>query len=97
MENRRHTSVWDAIEETPEAAANMRLRSSLLMQISAIVERNGWTQAEAARRCRLTQPRVSALMRGKIEDFSLDALVNIAAALGQTIRIELAAGDVEAA
>ena len=41
-------SVWDALADTPEEAANVRVRSALMQQIAAIIENSGWTQAEAA-------------------------------------------------
>ena len=56
-------SVWDALGDTPEEAANLRLRSALMRQIAAIVEGGGWTQAEAAERCGVTQPRINDLLR----------------------------------
>lgn len=84
-------SVWDAIADTPEEAANLRVRSELMDRIAAIIEESGWTQAEAATRCGVTQPRINDLLRGRISRFSLDALVNIAAALGRRIHIELEA------
>jgi len=88
-----YASVWDALADTPEEAANLRLRSALMRQIAAIVEESGWTQAEAAKRCGVTQPRINDLLRGRIARFSLDALVNLAAALGRkvTVRLEDAA------
>lgn len=60
-----------------------------MMQIHEIIVRSGWTQQEAARRCGVSQPRINALLRGHFEKFSLDALVRMAAALGQRITIEL--------
>ncbi|MCL7928595.1 helix-turn-helix domain-containing protein [Halomonas llamarensis] len=71
-------SVWDAIEDTPEQAAKMRLRSALMRQVSDVV--NGWDvpQVKAAKRLNITQPRLNDLIRGKIHKFSLDALVEIA-------------------
>lgn len=85
------TSVWDAIADTPEEAANLRLRADLVHQIRALVERQGWTQAEAARHCGVTQPRMNDLLRGRLSRFSLDALVNIAAACGARVEIALVA------
>jgi predicted XRE-type DNA-binding protein len=82
-------SVWDALADTPEEAANLRVRSALMRQIAAIVEKNDWTQAEAAERCGVTQPRINDLLRGRIARFSLDALVNIAAALGRKITVKV--------
>ena len=87
----RFASVWDAIADTPEEAANLRVRSELMDRIAAIIEESGWTQAEAAARCGVTQPRINDLLRGRISRFSFDALVNIAAALGRRIHIELEA------
>lgn len=84
-----YESVWDAIADTPGEAANLKARAELMHQIEAIVRANGWTQAEAAKRCGVTQPRISDLLRGRIARFSLDALVNIAAALGQNVRVTL--------
>lgn len=84
-------SVWDAIGDTPEEAANLRLRSELMDKITALIEAKGWTQIEAASHCGVTQPRINNLLRGRISRFSLDALVNIAAALKQRVHIELEA------
>jgi predicted XRE-type DNA-binding protein len=84
-------NVWDALCDTPEEAANLTARSHLMIQIAQIVEKGGWTQAEAARRCGVTQPRINDLLRGRIGRFSLDALVNIATALGRKVRITLRA------
>ncbi len=84
-------NVWDALADTPEEAANLTLRSDLMMKIEAIVRKNGWTQAEAAKRCGISQPRINDLLRGRISRFSLDALVNIASALGRKVKIRLEA------
>jgi len=61
------------------------------VKIAAIVEENGWTRAEAARRCGVTQPRMNDLLRGRVSRFSLDALVNIATALGRRVHVEMEA------
>jgi predicted XRE-type DNA-binding protein len=84
-----YASVWDAIADSPEEAANLRLRSALMQQIARIIEREEWTQAEAASRCGISQPRVNDLLRGRIARVSLDALVNIAAALGRRVTVKL--------
>ncbi len=82
-------SVWDAIVDDVQERANLRVRSDLMSKLAAIVVENGWTQAEAGKRCGVTQPRINDLLRGRISRFSLDALVNIAAALGQRVHVEL--------
>lgn len=83
MSNEIFTSVWDAIEDTPVEAENMKIRSALMIAIKARIKRHGWTQAEAAQHLGVTQPRISDLMRGKVDLFGLDALIGMAAAAGQ--------------
>ena len=85
------TSVWDALADTPSEAENLRVRAELMHAITDHITAQDWTQVEAARRCNITQPRINDLMRGRIARFSLDALVNIAAALGLRVQVSLAA------
>lgn len=82
-------SVWDAIADSPEQAANLRARAELMQQIATIINEADWTQAEAATHCGVTQPRINDLLRGRVSRFSLDALVNIATALGRRVHIEI--------
>jgi predicted XRE-type DNA-binding protein len=89
VSNKRFNSVWDAIETTPEAAENMRLRSSLIVALKSHLIRAGLGQAQIAKLLGVTQPRVSDLMRGKINLFGLDALVNMAVAAGLRVRLSL--------
>ena len=84
-----YASDWDAIADTPEQAANLRARADLMQKIAAIVTESGWTQAQAATRCGITQPRMNDLLRGRVSRFSLDALVNIATAIGRRVHVEL--------
>jgi predicted XRE-type DNA-binding protein len=84
-------SVWDAIADTREEAANLRARAELMMQIADVIKTRRWKQAEAAAHCGVTQPRINDLLRGRVSRFSLDALVNIAAALGHRVHVELEA------
>lgn len=86
-----YASVWDALADTPEQAANLRARSELMRQIAKVIKASGWTQVDAATRCGITQPRVNDLLRGRVSRFSIDALVNIATALGRTVHFELKA------
>jgi predicted XRE-type DNA-binding protein len=89
MKEKRFDSVWDAIEASPSEAASMKARAELMMAIRKIVD--GWriTQAEAARRLGVTQPRLNDLLHGRIDKFSLDALVNLAAKTGLTVRVRI--------
>jgi predicted XRE-type DNA-binding protein len=83
------SSVWDALADTPEQAANLRARAELMQQIAAIVKESKWTQVEAAAQCGITQPRMNDLLRGRVSRFSLDALVNVATAIGRRVHLEL--------
>ena len=85
------STPWDAIADTPEKAANLRARSQLMRQITAIVKESNWTQSEAAQRCGVTQPRMNDLLQGRVSRFSLGALVNIATAMRREVRFELQA------
>ncbi|MFC4487925.1 helix-turn-helix domain-containing protein [Tepidiphilus baoligensis] len=89
MSNQRFASVWDALEDTPEEAENMNLRSALMTALKGHLARTGMSQAQAAKLFGVTQPRVSDLMRGKIELFSLDALVNMATVAGLHIEMRV--------
>jgi len=89
LEMQEFANVWDAIADTPQEAANLTLRSDLMDEIETIIKGNGWTQAEAAKRCGVSQPRINDLLRGRISRFSLDALVNVASALGRKVRVSL--------
>ncbi len=89
MTAKSYASVFDAIADTPQDAVNLRLRAQVMQRIAQRIERKGWTQREAAERCGITQPRMNDLLRGRLSRFSLDALVNIAAAMG--VRVELKA------
>ena len=75
-------NVWDAIEDTPAEAADMKARSEFMMAIQATVESWGLTKVDAVSRLGFTQPRMNDLLRGRIDRFSLDALMNIASAAG---------------
>lgn len=89
MSNQRFSNVWDAIENTQEEAENMKLRSALMTALKQHITRVKMSQAEAAKLFGVTQPRVSDLMRGKINVFGLDALVNMAAAAGLHIEMRV--------
>jgi len=89
MSNKRFASVWDALEDSPEEAENMKLRSALMMALKAQLLRSKLNQAEIAKLFGVTQPRVSDLLRGKINLFGLDALVNMAVAAGLRVRMSV--------
>jgi predicted XRE-type DNA-binding protein len=89
MANERYTSIWDALVDSPEEAENLRVRSKLMRAISKTVKAWELSQKEAAERLHVTQPRLNDLLKGKIDKFSLDALVNMLAGADLEIEIEV--------
>jgi predicted XRE-type DNA-binding protein len=89
MKRKRFDSVWDAIEPSAASAAGMKARAQMMTAIRETVEAWGVTQAVAAKRLGLTQPRMNDLIRGRVSKFSLDALLNIAARAGLAVRLKV--------
>jgi predicted XRE-type DNA-binding protein len=89
MKRKKFASVWDALEDTAAEAANMRARSALMIAVRSKVESWKVSQTEASRRLGLTQPRLNDLMRGRIDKFSLDALMNLARPAGLAVRLQI--------
>ena len=80
--NTRFTSVWDAIEDSRDVAASLKLKAEVASAIIEEVRRRHLIQSRVAAICGITQPRVSDLMRGRLDLFSLDALIDIGEQLG---------------
>jgi predicted XRE-type DNA-binding protein len=74
----------------PAEAEVMALRAEVMIRIEQRVKSNGWTQVEAAKQLGITQPRVSKLLKGVWQDFSLDMLLTLAARAGLRPRLSLA-------
>jgi predicted XRE-type DNA-binding protein len=91
MKARTFANVWEALEDNPEDAANMTMRSDVITIINETVR--GWntTQARAARRLGITQPRLNDLLHGKINKFSLDTLLTLATRAGLKVKIDVRA------
>ena len=89
MKKQTFASVWDALEISPAEGANMKARAELMIAIREAIA--GWnvTQAEAAKRLGLTQPRMNDLLRGRINKFSLDMLINLATRAGLDVRVDV--------
>lgn len=82
-----YKNIFEAIEDDPVVAENMRLRAKLMVKLRNYIKQQGMTQEEAARRMGVTQPRISDLVRGKIDRFTIDMLVNMLSHAG--IHVEL--------
>jgi len=83
-------SVWDALEDDPVRAQNLKLRSALMIEIGEKINELEITQTQTAKVLCISQPRVSALLQGKIERFRLDSLVDMAHRLDLNVSIRLA-------
>ena len=83
--------VFDAISDTPAEAANLKARADLLSAVKAQVESWKVAQGAAATRLGITRPRLNDLLQGKLDKFSLDARVNLAAASGLVLEMKFAA------
>ncbi len=90
-DNDRFASAWEALEDDPVRMENLKLRSALMVEIVERIKEQGLTQTRAAEVLHITQPRVSALLNGKINDFRLDTLVDMAHRLGMHVSINVAA------
>lgn len=75
----------------PAEAHVMLMRATLMIEIERFIAAKGWTQAEAAKRMGITQPRVSKLKKGKWDEFSLDMLLTLAARIGLRTELRTAA------
>ncbi len=89
MEIERVQNVWDSLTDSPEEAANMTMRSTLLLAVSNAVKDWGLPQAQAAARLGIAQPRLNDLLRGRISKFSLDALVNLSTRAGLVVHVDV--------
>jgi len=84
-----YRSVWDAIESTPAEAASMKARADLMHAVRDVVDRWNLTQAEAAKRLHISQPRLNDFLRGKLGKFSLEALVGLAVHAGLKVNVKI--------
>jgi predicted XRE-type DNA-binding protein len=82
-------NVWDALEDGAEEAATMTMRSNVMIAIKDQVRSWNTTQASAARRLGITQPRLNDLLTGKINKFSLDTLLTLATRARLKVKIDV--------
>jgi predicted XRE-type DNA-binding protein len=75
----------------PAEAAVIQLRANLMGDLRLYIEKQKLTQAQVAKRLDIAQSRVSDLVRGKWDKFSLEMLITLEARLGRTVRVEFAA------
>jgi predicted XRE-type DNA-binding protein len=82
-------NIFRDINFAEEEAQNLLLRSDLMMKIETHVGNAGLTQKQATQLLGITQPRLNLLLKGRIQQFSLDGLVNIAARAGMRVRLSV--------
>lgn len=85
----RYKSIWDAIANTPQEAASLRIRSEFMIELVEQAKQQRLTQEQAAKLYGVTLPRVDELMNGMVERFSLDALLDMATVAGLEPHIKL--------
>lgn len=83
-------NVFADLGFSPEEAALLALRAELIARLRETIEQAGWTQVQAASRLGIGQSRVSDLMRGKYDKFSLDMLVTLATRAGRRVELAIA-------
>ena len=83
-------NVFTDLGFRPGEAAVMGLRADLMARLRLLVKEEGWTQAQAAERFGVAQSRVSDLLRGKWDKFSLDMLITLAARAGRKVELAVA-------
>ncbi len=82
-------NVFDDLGFGRQEAENLRIRAALMMEIDKYIRRTGLTQTAAAKRFGVSQPRISDLMRGRIDVFSIDTLVNMLAHIGKKVDLKI--------
>jgi predicted XRE-type DNA-binding protein len=83
-------NVFEDLGFAPEEAEHLRIRSALMATLRQVIEDRGLTQVKAATLLGVTQPRISDLMRGKIDLFSIDTLVDMLARAGLKVKLRVA-------
>lgn len=86
----KYQSAFDALSNDRIESANLKMRAELMNHINSQIKQMNGTQSQIAKQCRISQPRLNDLLNGKISKFSLDALVNINASLGQEVGLVFA-------
>ena len=86
---RRYASAFEAVGFEPREADHLRIRADLMLEVERLITARGLMQADAAKLLHVTQPRISDLMRGKIERFSIDTLVEMLSRAGADVTVKV--------
>ena len=82
-------NVFRDLGFSTQEATNLKMRSDLMIRLTKLIEARDLTQAQAAKLLGVTQPRISDLMRGKIDRFSIDTLIAMLGHAGVRVQIVL--------
>ena len=88
--SKSYSNVFEALEDDPAMAQNLKIRSELMILLRTYIEDEGLGQKKAAVVFGVHQPRISDLMRGKIDKFTIDMLVNMLARIGKAVKLKAA-------
>ena len=86
---RRPRTAFETVGFPPDEAEHLRIRADLMIELTRLIEKQGLTQGQAAELLGVTQPRVSDLMRGKIDRFSIDTLVTMLSHAGADVTVKV--------
>jgi len=89
MKVKRYQNVFDALEDNPAVAQNLKIRAQLMSALTQYINKNKLTQVAVAQIFEVNQPRISDLVRGKIERFTIDMLVNMLARAGKHLNVKI--------
>ena len=89
MKQQRVKNVFEALESDPAVAENLKIRSQLMSILSEHIRKEGLTQTQAAELFGVSQPRVSDLIRGKIERFTIDMLITMLSRTGRQVQVKV--------
>ena len=89
MKVKRYQNVFDALEDDPAVAQNLKIRAQLMSALTQYINKNKLTQVAVAQIFEVNQPRISDLVRGKIERFTIDMLVNMLARAGKHLNVKI--------
>jgi len=82
-----HGNAFLALGFSEPEASNLQTRSELMIEIQSIIETEALTQKEAANRFGTSQPRISALLKGRVDKFTVDALMNMLSHAGMPVAV----------
>lgn len=84
-----YSNVWNALFDNKEQAENLRIRSELMIEITKYLNQSNLTQKQAAEKIGISQPRLSNLINGKIDKFTIDMLVNILSKTDHEVKLSV--------